>query len=264
MNGPSLLTERSEQLQLLSSSEMDGAVFAEEEGRGVFTGERLFARDPERYRTVVALLAEGLGVRAIARLLKLSTHTVQAIREREPAAIATLKQQLVSVARSTAQLCLEGLRDLLADASDDTGPDSDRKAISAKDRAIILGILVDKSEMLATGLTSRVGIVAADAPHDAYNRWLDSIEVEASPAMRCGGNAAGQKAIGEGSGTNGAGSSAGEEGSAPGADVAGHGAGGPGVEVSVTPPAPGERQGVATAPPGSRSGLQVEKKGGVQ
>jgi len=102
-------------------------------------------------------------------------------------------------------------------------------------------------------LTSRVGIVAADAPHDAYNRWLDSIEVDASPAMRCGGNAGGQKAIGEGPGTIAEGSGAGEEGSAPGVDGSGSGAG-------VVASAPAARPGAGSGP---AQATEERTKGGV-
>src|SRR5262249_45653020 len=59
-----------------------------------FTAERVLRTRPKTYRAIVRQLAEGLPVSQIARLHRVSTHTVRAIRAREAQDIAERKRRL--------------------------------------------------------------------------------------------------------------------------------------------------------------------------
>jgi hypothetical protein len=159
-----------EQLPLLTSEQLPDTIFETDERRGFFTGERLAVRDPERYRSVVSLLAEGLGVRTIARLLRVSAHTVQAVRDREPDAVATLKKEIVRNSRQCSRLCLEAIRDLLLD------PEA---KLSLRELGIVHGILTDKAELLDGQPTQRVDVGIEGPRHSELEDWLSSIRAQA-------------------------------------------------------------------------------------
>lgn len=161
----SLITTNQDELPLDLSTVAD---FAPSESRGVFTGDRLFVRDPERYRAIVTLMAQGAGILKIAKLLNVSAHTVIAVRDREGAAIAIEKERLSNAARAGAQLCVEGI-------VEDLASDEARQKISARDKAIIMGVLTEKSELLAGGATHRIEFVKAEAGHNDFNAYLDKM-----------------------------------------------------------------------------------------
>jgi len=56
---------------------------------GEYSGARFFSKNPASYQIVVRLLAEGLPVRTIERVMGLSHHLVEAIRAREAASMTT-------------------------------------------------------------------------------------------------------------------------------------------------------------------------------
>lgn len=176
------VTSIPEQLSLIPSTEIDDGVFTEMEQRGVFTGERLKVRDPQRYQVVASLLAEGLGVKTVAALAKVSVHTVQAVRDHEPHLIATLKEDIAKTARSTARLCVDRLRDAVLN------PDS---KISARDLAIITGVLVDKAELLSGGPTARLEIGEAGG-HGELQAFMEELRRRAQETD-LGGDSGGTK-----------------------------------------------------------------------
>jgi hypothetical protein len=165
MASESLIKKDNQQLALFGSDQMDAALFASEESepQRLFTGARLFASDPERYKAIIALSAEGLGAIRIGRILQVSPHTVLAVREREPEAVAIEKNRIANLSRGAARMCVEGIIDLLAD------PDQ-KKKISAKDLSIIFGILTEKFELLSGSPTARVLNVTATVDYDDYVR----------------------------------------------------------------------------------------------
>jgi hypothetical protein len=154
MPNTSLITSDDRQLKLpLSalSDQMDDAFFLAEESKREFTGARLFSKHPETYRAVVTLLAEGLGVIRIGKILGVSPNTVLAVREREGANVDIEKKRLSDLSRATASMLVEGIVDMLSD--------SDRVAkMSLKDRGIVFGILSEKSELLAGNPTARLAV----------------------------------------------------------------------------------------------------------
>ena len=167
----SLIAQGERQLDLLPSTAMPDAVFSAEEGSevGEYTGARLFARDPDRYKMIVGLLAEGIGILRIARILKVSPSTVIAVRDREAGAIEIVKQQVGRAARAGAQMCVEAILEVVAD------PDR-RKKLSLRDLGVVHGILVDKALTLA-GEPTWIGEVRAAGPeHEDFERYLESLK----------------------------------------------------------------------------------------
>jgi len=164
----SLIKRESEQPELFNSAEMDSALFKAEEDKGEFTGERLYNNHPEKYRAVLALLAEGLSVRAVCKALKVSHHTVLAVRQREASTIATLKERIATLAADGAKLCVEAIIERLFD-------DEALKKISARDLSIIAGVLIDKGQLLSGGVTSRVEVTGGEPGPDDFNRMLDKL-----------------------------------------------------------------------------------------
>ena len=114
-------------------------------GQGRFTAERVARTRPKTYRAVVRLLAEpDARVDHIAKLHRVSTHTVRAIRAREAVAIAERKKSLAAMLANVAELGAGRMEETIGKAS-------------LRDAAIGTGIAVDK--MLAlTGQTPAVQI----------------------------------------------------------------------------------------------------------
>lgn len=197
------LIER-DQRQLTLSSEMADHLFAVEEAGDEwgtppdYTAERLWKSYPEKYRMIVALSAEGIGVLRIGRLLKCGPATIQAVQDREGGQIEILRARLAGLARRGVQLCIEGLVEMLSD-------ESKRKRIPARDMAIIAGILNQNAELLSGGATSRLEVVDRSAPtHEDFLHWIDSLPQVTGAEVRTAGqkepaaNAAGPGSDGPG------------------------------------------------------------------
>jgi transposase-like protein len=122
-------------------------------GQGRFTAERVARTRPRTYRDIVRLLADpDAKIEHIAKLHRVSTHTVRAIREREAVAIAERKKSLAAMLANVAELGAERMEQTIGRAS-------------LRDAAIGTGIAVDK--MLAlTGDTSTVQIANIVMPSD--------------------------------------------------------------------------------------------------
>jgi hypothetical protein len=97
-----------------------------------FTAERVARTRPKTYRAIVQLLADpDAKVLQIAKLHRVSEHTVRAIREREAVAIAERKQRLMSVFANVAEISAERMEELAGQAS-------------LRDAGITAGIATDK------------------------------------------------------------------------------------------------------------------------
>jgi hypothetical protein len=179
----SLITAAEAQMELgMSSGDMPAGLFFEEcEVKPRYTAERFFRKKPEAYRQVVALRAEGLGILRISKILSVHPYTVMAVLEREPTKIEMEKERLSRAARGAANLAVDGIIEDLAD-------ENTRRKVSARDKAIIAGVMIEKSELLVgrpTSINLNVDVVLPS--HDEYNRL----------AMGCGGKPAGQKGEGQ-------------------------------------------------------------------
>ena len=165
------LIQADKQLPLFGSDQMDPALFSDQESgpRPEFTGARLFAHNPDIYRAVVALSAEGLGAIRIGRILHVSPNTVLAVREREPQSIDIEKRRLASLSSAGARMCVEGIIEMLSD------PKQVAK-MTIKDQGIVFGILAEKAELLSGSPTARLQTVGAPPVVKVveYLHWLRS------------------------------------------------------------------------------------------
>jgi transposase-like protein len=129
-----------------------------------FTAERVLRTRPKTYRAIVQLLADPYAsVNQIAKLHRVSTHTVRAIRHREAQGIAERKKTLAAMLANVAELGTGRMEETISKAS-------------LRDAAIGTGIAVDK--MLA--LTSQTpalqiaNIVMPSEEERAERRAIDA------------------------------------------------------------------------------------------
>ena len=180
----SLIEREAKQLKLLSSAEIDAALFEKEEAAGEYTAEVLFKKYPERYKAALSFLAEGIGILRIARLLQMSPSSVIAIREREPRQIEIEKARLSRLARDLTGLCIEAAVDQFGD------PDRLKK-MSLKDLGVLAGIMAEKSELLSGGATARI---VHDGQAPGHNELLEYMrQLRQRAPMGCDGEIGGQK-----------------------------------------------------------------------
>jgi hypothetical protein len=168
----SLITRDQQQLELplTSSDQMDDALFFSDENVGrpggrEFTGARLFSKQPETYRAIVALSAEGLGAMRIGRILGVSPNTVLAVRDREGVNVDIEKKRIAGLSRAAARMCVERIVEMLSDPEQ-------LKNISLRDRGIVFGILAEKSELLSGSPTARIAVDSSDVELSEYLKWL--------------------------------------------------------------------------------------------
>ena len=97
-----------------------------------FTAERVLRTRTKTYRAIVRLLAEpDARVDHIAKLHRVSTHTVRAIRARESITIAERKKSLAAMLANVAELGAERMEETIGKAG-------------LRDAAIGTGVAVDK------------------------------------------------------------------------------------------------------------------------
>jgi hypothetical protein len=217
------------QQDLIPSTDMPAALFDSHEQAGQYTAARLFAQQPETVQRIQGLLAEGVGILRISRIVRVSPSTVIAVRD---LSLTEIEKQAHAVGKGAMSIAHQSI-DAIQEAIDD--PERRRKT-SPRDWAIIAGVMVDKAQLLA-GLPTSINLnVAAELPsHDEYERRVSE--------MGKGGEDGGQK--GGAADGLGAGSAAG-----PGA---GGPAGGPGRLAGVDP------RGAA----GAAQVVDLEERGGV-
>src|SRR5215470_13052867 len=96
----------------------DDQLFSTPGSQGRFTAERVLRTRPKTYRAIVQLLADpDAKVEKIAKLHRVSTHTVRAIRARDAVAIAERKQRLMSSFFNVAEISAERMEELAGHAS---------------------------------------------------------------------------------------------------------------------------------------------------
>ena len=145
-----MMQESSVQLDLIDPDQIPLALTTVADHRnGEHTAAQLFFENPDKYRLIVSLLAEGHGILRVAKLTRSSNSTVSEVRDRETVVIEKERMQIVNDGRRAAKLCIEGV---LEDMQDDAR----RKKVPTRDKAIIAGVLIDKSELLSGGVTHRI------------------------------------------------------------------------------------------------------------
>lgn len=126
----------------------------------------MFDQRPETYQRIVSLLAEHVGVIKIGRLLKVSPNTVRAVQLREGISIDIEKRGIANLCHQGARLAAEGI---IEDLSDPVK----RGKIAARDKAVIVGVMVDKGQLLAGEATQRLELHEIKTPdHDDFNAYI--------------------------------------------------------------------------------------------
>jgi hypothetical protein len=185
----SLIARRAEQVAaappLFSQEVLDALASAE--ARGEFTGERLFSQRPDIYRAVVELLGQGVGVRQIARTLRVSHNTIAAVRHRECATVDTLKEATIQTLARFVGAASERLLEEV-------------QTIKLESLPVALGIAAEKLLLLSGQATQRIAHVDEAPQVPAFAAWLQEkkahaveIESEALP-MGFSGRERGQRA----------------------------------------------------------------------
>lgn len=160
----SLIEREAAQLPLLEVPP-DAVDLSALEAKGEFTGERLMARDPGKYRAIVRALAEHMPVKSIAQAFGVSEHTVRGIRSREVAPIAADKKEIAQTMREVVALGLDRLRETFHE-------------IAPKDLAVTIGILTDKSLVLDGEANMIVGSSADRIKVEAFNELVASLPLQ--------------------------------------------------------------------------------------
>lgn len=140
------------------------------EQRHQFTAERV-ALNQAKYQAIVGALGEGLGVRTICRAFHVSHHTVFTIRDRESALVATVKEEMSRRCLNIAKMAAERFEEAVAN-----------NEISPGQLPVAVGILVDKSLLLAGEVTHRIEVRSGldqDAVRKAFEALSRPIEVQA-------------------------------------------------------------------------------------
>jgi hypothetical protein len=167
-------------LQLpLSTAVMPADVFLRLESAGNYTGERFRAQRPEDYERVLVMLQERIDIRTICAAVRISHHTVKAIRDANPETIATGKERVGSGFRHAAEL----LTELASNAA------ADGDARTARDAMVGAGIAAEKWMLLVGEATQRIEHREENEPDlDSYNVWIHS--AAANPGASAPGLAA--------------------------------------------------------------------------
>lgn len=187
----SLLAGAAVQGELIPIEQLPDGMFFEDEhpgmGQPLYTGERFFSRRPNDYRQCVSLLAGGIGLLDIARLLKVHHRTVAAVREREGVRIDILKERIRSNIRLAVGIAAERLPDIMAKLPDGQVP-------------LSLAILVDKLAQMDGEPSQSIQVTHhVHLTHEAVRARLsafpDAIEIEAEKSTGLSAGSDGQKAL---------------------------------------------------------------------
>ena len=208
MSAESLIETVPEQLELIGSEDIPDGYLADLEAGAApklgpkkytqnWTAARLFSKNPERYRLIVSVIAEGLPIRWICQAFKVSHHSIQAIREREPSIIATEKRLLAGKHRFASRICVEKI----IEALEHLEPKDLRDVQSL---GVLNGILVEKMQLLdgeATSIVEKPKGPTLDDIRRVYEALPGdepAIDVDAAVLTGSEAAAAGQKERGPG------------------------------------------------------------------
>jgi len=139
-----------------------------------FTAERVLRTRPKTYRAVVQLLADPhASVNQIAKLHRVSTHTVRAIRHREARTIAERKKSLAAMLANVAELGAERMEETIGKAS-------------LRDATIATGVATDKVLALTSQMAAvQIAAVVLPTPEEqAELRRQDACLTRSLNALR--------------------------------------------------------------------------------
>lgn len=153
MNGSLIKQHEAEQAAQPTLFELGEAATPLKEA-GVYSGDLLWKTDREKYQAIASALAEGMGVRQIARAFHVHTQTVRAVRMREAEPIANEKQATAKLLRRFARMGAERLIEEIDEIHVDKLP-------------LAIAIATDKAQLLDGEATARLETVKSFDP----NQW---------------------------------------------------------------------------------------------
>jgi transposase-like protein len=156
----------------MSQADNGQALIAENsEAAQGFTAERVLRTRPKTYRAIVRLLAEpDPRVDHIAKLHRVSTHTIRAIRAREAVAIAERKKTLAAMLANVAELGAGRMEETISKAS-------------LRDATIGTGVAVDKLLAL-TGQLPSVNVAVVNMPSEAEREAMRQTDAKLDAIAR--------------------------------------------------------------------------------
>jgi hypothetical protein len=177
----SLIQRDADQAFLWSPDEIPAEVLEVESTEGHYSGDRLMSQRPAVYRAIVYLLGCGVPRRTISDKLRVHHKTVAAVAARESESIAAQKREVAAMARHGQAMVLDSLLEDIASGA----------KISAKDKAIVLGILTDTADKLDPGTVyERVDHHGSTPGHEEYQEFLDQLSDAERSALTKMGRAA--------------------------------------------------------------------------
>lgn len=139
-----------EQLALLSQEEMGGALFSEEERKGIYTGERLKVQRPKLFEAAVRMLADPtISYRRITQATGLHHYTLQAVERSNPELIEAAKERVKADLAAVATKSLDLVKENLDKVEVKTTTDLQKLTIVA-------AVAIEKHELLSGNATQRV------------------------------------------------------------------------------------------------------------
>jgi hypothetical protein len=163
----SILDRDRQQLELIPSEQIPSSRLQTAEGNHAFSGARLFRQDPETYRLIVSLRAEGVHKAEIARQLGVSRSTIRAVERREinSESVDQIKKRLSRRCLDVGSMVLDEMYERLSETPD---------KIPANVLPAWLGVPVEKGELLAGRPTARTETDVTPAA-DAYHALLSAL-----------------------------------------------------------------------------------------
>lgn len=157
--GPSSSDSEEGQLLILQAKEYIAEPRAESKKRRIrnYTGSRLFKEEPQRYRLITAMLAEGVSLRSIMRACKCDARTIRSIERREAESVSQQKTKVIRtlarIARMTAERILEEI------------PNMNHAQL-----AVTCGIAIDKMNTLAGDANLRIEHIVTAPKENIFDR----------------------------------------------------------------------------------------------
>ena len=144
------------------------AAYTASEAVGQFTGERIFSGNRRLYNAIVALIGRATPYREIAEICSVSVNTVCAVSAREGTPIETIRERIGRLGLDVSLLTIEAIRDLLADPIA-------RAKLTAKDLAIVHGIVTTNAQLVLGGATMRMETMEGTPSLEDYLRYVRAV-----------------------------------------------------------------------------------------
>lgn len=122
-----------------------------------YTGTRLFKEEPQRYRLIVGMLAEGVSVRSIMRACKCDARTIRSIERRETETVSQHKTKLIGTLSRVARMTAERMEEEIP-------------KMNHQQLVVACGVATDKLQSLSGDPTYRIEHTIAAPKENLFNR----------------------------------------------------------------------------------------------